>query len=32
LQKGTNGKEASDELLVASQDIVSSWLDARVRN
>ncbi|CEP13696.1 hypothetical protein [Parasitella parasitica] len=29
LQKGVNGKEASDELLVASQDIVSSWLDAR---
>ncbi|GAN06823.1 cysteinyl-tRNA synthetase [Mucor ambiguus] len=29
LQKGVTGKEASDELLVASQDIVSAWLDAR---
>ncbi|KAK4514775.1 Pre-mRNA-splicing factor SYF2 [Mucor velutinosus] len=29
LQKGVSGKEASDELLVASQDIVSAWLDAR---
>ncbi|KAI8646810.1 cysteinyl-tRNA synthetase [Parasitella parasitica] len=29
LQKGVKGKEASDALLVASQDIISSWLDSR---
>ncbi|KAI8988022.1 cysteinyl-tRNA synthetase [Mycotypha africana] len=29
LQKGTKSKEAAEELLDASQDIVSAWLDAR---
>lgn len=31
LSKGVNTKEAADQLLDASQDPISAWLDIRVK-